>query len=194
MAELPLDQHQVELTHPAQLRATVRLKSLTRMWSRFELRDLSVLPELPLLREFACRVRGTADLSLIARFPDLRRFSLFHAGSLQHLEILADLPSLQELALPLQSPDGIPGLPVLPKLRHLTLWEVTAQTQLDFLTALSGIELLHLSSDHYSRLPNLAPLTTLYRLRYLTLFNFDTQGLPQQHLDSLLPTGKVIIL
>ncbi|QTE01113.1 NACHT domain-containing protein [Streptomyces cyanogenus] len=175
MARLPLGQHLVVLTHSAQLRAAVRLRSLTALRIMFELPDLSALTELPPLQELACKVRGTADLSLLKAHPRLGHLQLLSGVSLRNPEALAELPALRVLHLPLAGPYGIEGLPGLPGLSALALSGVTAGTRLGFLAPFEGVEQLHLVGR--SRLPDLAPLSMVKRLRSLSLYDFDARDL-----------------
>ncbi|OYP15199.1 ATP-binding protein [Streptomyces sp. FBKL.4005] len=180
MAGLPLEGHCVELTHSAQLRAVARLRSLTWLWIRCGIQDLAALPELPALTQLACEVRGTADLSLLTRFPALGNIDLLGAPSLRNPEALADLPALRHVQLPLTTPDGIPGLPALPELSLLAFTGVTAEARLDFLAAYRGLKYVTLSAGARSRLPALAPLSGLPGLHSLWLFGFDARDLPRQ--------------
>ncbi|MEU7414131.1 NACHT domain-containing protein [Streptomyces sp. NPDC042638] len=178
MSGLPLDSHRVEVKHAAQVRATVRLRSLTSLWIRFGLPDLSLLGELAPLRELTCTVRGTADLSLLKGHGELSGFQLLGAAAVRNPQDLADLPALRLLQLPLAGGAGIAGLPVLPKLDTLVCSRVTAATGLDFLSPLGGVENLYLVSDHRNGLPELAALSVLDRLRSLRLYYFDARDLP----------------
>ncbi|MEV6114249.1 NACHT domain-containing protein [Streptomyces sp. NPDC052109] len=180
MAGLPLERHWVGLTHSAQLRAAVRLRSLTTLRIRFALQDLSVLTELPPLQQLMCTVRGTADLSLLKEHPELEFLQVFGGASLRHPEALTDLPALRFLQLPLAGPDGIEGLPVLPELILLSFSGVTKATRLGFVAPYAGIEYLHLVGVWRSRLPEFGPLSTLTGLRSLTLYNFDASDVPRR--------------
>ncbi|MFF5535185.1 NACHT domain-containing protein [Streptomyces cinerochromogenes] len=193
MAGLPLDGHCVELTHSAQLRAVERLRSLTWLWIRFGLQDLSVLPALPALKQLSCEVRGLADLSLLTRFPTLGNIDLLGAPSLRHPEALADLPALRHVQLPLTTPDGVPGLPVLPKLSLLGFTGVTPEARLDFLASYRGLKYVTLSGGARSHLPALAPLSELPALRSLWLYGFDARDLPRQ-LEPTCPRLTGLIL
>ncbi|MEV7817182.1 MULTISPECIES: NACHT domain-containing protein [Streptomyces] len=201
MAGLALDRHTVVLTHSAQLRAATQLQSLSRLHIKFALQDLSVITEMPLLRRLTCAVDGTADLSLLKKHPGLDFLQLLDAASLRNPEALADLRGLGLLQLPLTGPDGIDGLPVIPTLWLLAFSRVTAESRLGFLAPYRGIEYLQLVGSPGSRLPDLAPLSTLTSLHSLTLFNFDAPALPRSLVaacprlvdltlyDCLLPTG-----
>ncbi|MEU3952250.1 NACHT domain-containing protein [Streptomyces achromogenes] len=180
MARLPLSGRWVELTHSAQLPAAVRLESLTWLWVAYEIQDLSDLPTLPALKSLACRVRGTADLTSLTRFPALDHINLIGTTSLRHPEALADLPELRHVQLPLMTPNGIPGLPDLPKLSLMGLSGVTAETRLDFLAPYQGITYLYVGADTRSRLPALAPLSVLPSLRSLWFYDFDARDLPRR--------------
>ncbi|WDM15417.1 NACHT domain-containing protein [Streptomyces lavenduligriseus] len=180
MARLPLSGRWVELTHSAQLPAAVRLESLTWLWVAYELQDLSDLPTLPALQSLACRVRGTAHLTSLTRFPALDHINLIGTTSLRHPEALADLPELRHVQLPLMTPNGIPGLPDLPKLSLMGLSGVTAETRLDFLAPYQGITYLYVGADTRSRLPALAPLSVLPSLRSLWFYDFDARDLPRR--------------
>ncbi|MEV4337965.1 NACHT domain-containing protein [Streptomyces sp. NPDC049590] len=180
MARLPLSGRWVELTHSAQLPAAVRLESLTWLWVAYELQDLSDLPTLPALQSLACRVRGTADLTSLTRFPALDHINLIGTASLRHPEALADLPELRHVQLPLTTSNGIPGLPDLPKLSLMGLSGVTAETRLDFLAPYQGITYLYVGADTRSRLPALAPLSVLPSLRSLWFYDFDARDLPRR--------------
>ncbi|MFI9252665.1 NACHT domain-containing protein [Streptomyces sp. NPDC053069] len=180
MGELPLDKHRVDVTHSAQVRATVRLRSLTSLWIKFGLQDLSLLGELAPLQELTCTVQGTADLSLLKGHPGLNGFQLLGAASLRSPHVLAELPALRLLQVPLTTADGIKGLPVLPKLNTLVCSGVTAETRLGFLGSLSGVENLYLVGARRNPLPGLAALSELTRLRSLKLYYFDARTLPWQ--------------
>nr|WP_251095087.1 NACHT domain-containing protein [Streptomyces sp. Caat 7-52] len=179
MARLPLHEYSVDVTHSAQLRALVRLRSLASLRILCRVRDLSVLDGLPPLRELVCRVDGTADLSLLKRHPGLRSLQLYGSLSLRNLDALTELP-LHLLQLPLAGPDGIEALPALPKLLSLVLSRVTADTRLGFLAPFTRVEGLYLLGTRRTRLPDLTPLSTLPDLRHLALYYFDALDLPQR--------------
>ncbi|AKN69998.1 ATP-binding protein [Streptomyces sp. PBH53] len=187
MSALPLEQHSVVLTHSAQLRAAVRLRSLTSLWIKCGLPDLSVLGELPSLHGLTCSVRGTADLSVLKCHPELKELQLIGEASVRHPEALADLPALCILQLPLNGPDGIGirGLPALDALTLLALSGLTEQTSLDLLASCGGVEDLYLLAAERTRLPDLGPLSLLPSLRGLTLYYADARDLPGR----LAPVG-----
>ncbi|MEU2061479.1 NACHT domain-containing protein [Streptomyces sp. NPDC013455] len=178
MGGLPLEQHAVVITHSAQLRAAVRLRSLASLWIKCTVRDLSVLGELPPLQGLTCGVRGTADLSVLERHPELRELQLIGEASVRHPEALAELPALYVLQLPLAGPDGIRGLPVLHALTLLALSGVTEKASLDLLASCGGVEDLYLVGAERTRLPDLGPLSLLPSLSGLTLYHADARDLP----------------
>ncbi|MFD8374288.1 NACHT domain-containing protein [Streptomyces sp. NPDC059688] len=178
MGRLPLDRHSVVLTHAGQLRAAARLRSLHTLRIRFGLPGTAALSELPPLRVLTCRVRGTADLSVLRGHPGLEFFMLFGEASVRHPEVLGDLPGLRVLQLPLDGPAGIAGLPLAAGLSSLGLSEVTEETRLGFLGPHTGLQHLHLLGAARGRLPVLAPLSALTGLRGLTLYDFDLDDLP----------------
>ncbi|MEU6587986.1 NACHT domain-containing protein [Streptomyces sp. NPDC046881] len=180
MAGLPLARHAVVLTHSAQLRGAMRLRSLTTLRIMFELQDLSGLIGLPPLQELACNMRGTADLSLLEAHPRLENLQLFGQAVLRRPEALTALPELRLLQLPVVDPDGIEGLPVPPELYWLALSRVTAETRLDFIAPFGDVEYLHVLGDPGSSLPALTPLSALTGLRGLGLYYFYVEDLRRQ--------------
>ncbi|MFF9584207.1 NACHT domain-containing protein [Streptomyces achromogenes] len=190
MNGLALDKHQVVVTHSAQLRAAVRLTSLTKLWVRHTLEDLSVIPEFPALEWLTCSEIDTLDLSAVTRFPKLALLQFVASGSPRHLDALAELPALRVLHLPLLALDDLPDLP---HLHQLGFSGFTAETRLDALAPYKGIEYLYMVGVPGCRIPDLAPLAVLPRLRHLALYNFDTLDLPPQHFTSLLPGVEVTI-
>ncbi|MCL3995955.1 NACHT domain-containing protein [Streptomyces lavenduligriseus] len=193
MSGLPLDGYRVVLTHLAQLRAAVRLRSLTVLWVQFPVRDLSVLTDLPALQELVFWVRGKVDLSPLRWHVGLTHLQVVGEAALQHVEVLAELFELRLLQLPLSHPDTFKDLPTLPRPTTLGVSRVTSETPLDLLKRFIGVEDLHLFGSPNSAQPDLASLSALPRLAKLHLLYFDVSRLSQQHLESLLPGVQVTI-
>ncbi|MFG3010836.1 NACHT domain-containing protein [Streptomyces cinerochromogenes] len=180
MAGIPLNGVRVSLTHSHQLRAAMRLRSLTSLTIAFPIQDLSAVAELVPLKQLVCTVRETADLSVLRGHPGLNLFLLAGNPSVRHAEALADLPALRYLQLPLASLDGIESLPFMPHITVLGFLDVTEKTRLDSLAQNKLLRYLLLSSSPRSQLPDLAPLSALPVLRSLRLFSFDVRDLPQR--------------
>jgi hypothetical protein len=180
MAGLPLDRHAVALTHSGQLRAAVRLRSLTSLSVAFPLQDLSVVAALPPLQQLTCHVQGTADLSVLEGHTGLEFLQLVGGASLRRPEALTKLPELRFLQLSLPEPDSVEDLPVMPDLTLLALSGVTEQTRLGFLAPFGGLRFLLLAGVRGSRLPEISALSALVRLRTLRLYDFAVPDLSRR--------------
>lgn len=165
------------LTHPGQLRAAGRLRSLGSVQISHSVRGLGFLGELPPLEELIVHdLREGADLTVLRHHPGLKRLMVYGDGQVRGASVLGEPTELCSLALPLHGDLALDALRPLSGLRFISLSRVGAETDLSPLTALPGLDTLHLVLSAGREAPGFDELAGMTRLTTLYLDYYDVNA------------------
>ncbi|MCN9241953.1 NACHT domain-containing protein [Streptomyces sp. RY43-2] len=201
LSHLPLAGREVSISHPGQLRAARRFRSLTDIHIQHPVREFSFLAELSGLQRISVvDMREGLDLSVLRGHPKLRQLLLMGSGRVTGTSVLSELAELNWLGLPVAEDLDLNTLRSLPRLSGIWLSHL-ADFDLSPLTTFSGLCTVQLEAKGGTSSRGFEDLAGMTSLNALWLYDYDVNAwlaalksappsLARLHLtDCVVPSG-----
>ncbi|WP_327324168.1 NACHT domain-containing protein [Streptomyces sp. NBC_01210] len=177
LSRLQLAGNDVLISHPGQLKAARRLRSLTHLEVNYSVRGIEFLADFPPLEQIW--INGAIeeiDLSVLRGHLGLQQLMIFGGTKVGEASILGELTELRALGLP--SPDEVDELVwrSLNKLEFLSFSYVTAESDLSQLLALPELEWLQVVGADFITIKGFEDLAGSAKLRSLYLGECDVNS------------------
>ncbi|MFE7272322.1 NACHT domain-containing protein [Streptomyces sp. NPDC057623] len=175
LAELPLTDRLLTLTHSGQLEPASRLPGVTYVSIKYPFSDFAALEgfaTLESLRTYS--LRGTPGLSPLRAHPRLFDLTLWGEASLKEIEVLRELRELESLTVSAYCVSDLRELDLGPDVTFLALPDLTPAVDLTPLAEFTDVFYLQLLSAGTACLPaHVEVLNGLEKLRTLDLHGID---------------------
>ncbi|MFE2594442.1 NACHT domain-containing protein [Streptomyces anthocyanicus] len=170
LSQLPLQGHEVRVTHSRQLSSVCRL-SLTHLRVEVFVRDLQFLRDVtPLTSLWVDTLGEGIDLAVLRNHPALKYLMLFGFESPRDASVLAELPDLETLAIPYVA-EVVTYIRDLPNLRLLSISALDSKVNLAHVAEMARVRGLHLVASPGYLMPGFDDLAQMESLDTLTLFS-----------------------
>ena len=177
LAGLPLERHQVRLTHSQQWRAATQLRSIRALSIHYPFSRLATVDQLPPMEDLAVySFRGPGDLSVLTAHPQLQMFSILGRGKLHGLGSVENLRNLTFLGLGREAMAGLGSLRLGPTMSWLNLFGLSGTSELSALSNFPDVRTLLLSTASTCTPRGLSSISAMPGLEYLS---FNDIHLPE---------------
>ncbi|MET7490447.1 NACHT domain-containing protein [Streptomyces sp. NPDC005538] len=172
LAGLPLEGHNVRLTHSQQWRAATRLRSITWLSIDYPLQGLAAVDQLPPVEKLSVyNLRGPGDLSVLTADPQLELLTVWGPGKLHGLESVENLGNLFYLGLGREGTAGLDRLRLGPTMSWLSLYQLSGTSELAALSNFPDVRQLFLATTSTSTPRGLSSVSAMPGLDGFTLLN-----------------------